>query len=98
MSISGLGPLHTRQPVLQSRSLTLLLLGAKTAHCRAFPAPSRFSLCFHWGEAAFCQVSVGLSAWMMQTQGMSRIYLSMHLQIFRQQPEIGERGFFCKLQ
>lgn len=41
---------------------------------------------------------MGLSVWMTQTQGMSRIYLSMHLQIFRQQPEIGERGFFGKLQ
>lgn len=36
MSISGPGPLHTRQPVLQSRSLTLLLLRAKTAPLEPF--------------------------------------------------------------
>lgn len=80
------GPLHACQPVLQSCSLTLLILGAKMAPWRACPAPPRFSLCFHWEEAALSQVSVQVSAWMTQTQDMSRIYLFVHLQIFRPQP------------
>lgn len=85
MPISGLGLLHTRS---WCSSLLPDLVHSPRENSTlwsfscAFQVPSLLFL----GESCHLSGECRVSAWVMQTQDVSRIYLSMHLQVFRQQP------------
>lgn len=73
-----------------SLSRTLLPFWAGKQHLLV---TSRVTVFFDWEEAGVCRVSVGASAWKMQSPGRSRVYSFMNLQTFRQQPNSGNLDF-----